>query len=391
MILLTKARPVRIRIMSDGIEHSSYDSLMLHFSVDDLLASARDGRLSNWLRQQGEETIADKITALQDILNTTELNNDLYIQFICCFFPTLDVNHISCNADLYQWWTKTKYANCPECKKIELLVEAERVKAKKESDERKMREDYQFARDYYAHNPNAYSNEEWKVVFECHSNTQQNNADYWWIMYRFTKNDGYLDRAASLGNKAAIEKKELMKDRFYGINKKKFKAALNNSNSIDTLLRDCIPSIKTDNNYEKQLKDELLYLCDFWIKIAESRSLFGTFMYAFLEENKHTPSKMSIYDLQEQKMLRDESLFVRMLLHHRYGETGAAIRTYRKITGDYVPAKLLSAIINKKSFFNYYLVSDGDKLEINSNFFHHNEIFIFVIKHIFDTFSYEKI
>lgn len=64
MILKPIAKPVRIRIKSGGMEHSSVESLKSHFVVDDIKDLVADGRLSRWLEQQNHRSIPDEILAL---------------------------------------------------------------------------------------------------------------------------------------------------------------------------------------------------------------------------------------------------------------------------------------------------------------------------------------
>lgn len=60
MRLIPKAKAVRIRIKSGGEEHSSLDSLKRNFNLSDVRVLL-DGRLSRWLKQQGEHELASKI------------------------------------------------------------------------------------------------------------------------------------------------------------------------------------------------------------------------------------------------------------------------------------------------------------------------------------------
>lgn len=60
MRLIPKAKAVRIRIKSGGEEHSSLDSLKRNFNLSDVRVLL-DGRLSRWLKQQGEYDLASKI------------------------------------------------------------------------------------------------------------------------------------------------------------------------------------------------------------------------------------------------------------------------------------------------------------------------------------------
>ena len=58
MKLIPKARPVRIRISSGGMEHSSLMSLKEHFSLEDVMGLIANGSLTRWLKQCGESDLA---------------------------------------------------------------------------------------------------------------------------------------------------------------------------------------------------------------------------------------------------------------------------------------------------------------------------------------------
>ena len=79
-------KPVKIRIMSNGKEHSSLDSLCQDFNVEDV-CKLLDGRLVNWLKKINQSTMAEQITTLQE---TQELNElDKYYKLIRIFFPDM--------------------------------------------------------------------------------------------------------------------------------------------------------------------------------------------------------------------------------------------------------------------------------------------------------------
>lgn len=61
MKLIPKARPVRIRISSGGMEHSSLMSLKEHFSLEDVMGLIANGSLARWLKQCGESDLASLI------------------------------------------------------------------------------------------------------------------------------------------------------------------------------------------------------------------------------------------------------------------------------------------------------------------------------------------
>ena len=80
MKLIPKARPVRIRISSGGIEHSSLTSLKEHFSLEDVMGLIANGSLARWLRQCGESDLAGVIECASE--------NDK-MEVLKSFFPEL--------------------------------------------------------------------------------------------------------------------------------------------------------------------------------------------------------------------------------------------------------------------------------------------------------------
>ena len=87
MKLISKAKPVKIRIKSGGEEHSSLDSLKRNFNISDI-QSLLDGRLVRWLKQQGENELANVISevdseslnTLQGVMNVMQIFFKNYIE-----------------------------------------------------------------------------------------------------------------------------------------------------------------------------------------------------------------------------------------------------------------------------------------------------------------------
>ncbi len=85
MQLTSQSKPIRIRVKSGGEEHSTLESLLNKFDVKDLLPLL-DGRLSRWLKQQGETALATKVddfvakqaTVLEALKNKTANDSDKY-------------------------------------------------------------------------------------------------------------------------------------------------------------------------------------------------------------------------------------------------------------------------------------------------------------------------
>ncbi len=87
MKLIPKAKPVKIRIKSGGEEHSSLDSLKRNFNISDI-QPLLDGRLARWLKQQGEnelanvisEVNAESLNTLQGVMNVMQIFFKDYIE-----------------------------------------------------------------------------------------------------------------------------------------------------------------------------------------------------------------------------------------------------------------------------------------------------------------------
>ncbi len=81
----TKAKPIRIRIISGGEEHSSLDSLCKNLNVEDIFPLVKDKRLSRWLRQKGEKALAEKVDNLPISSSDNEPNDRIYFNLLEIF------------------------------------------------------------------------------------------------------------------------------------------------------------------------------------------------------------------------------------------------------------------------------------------------------------------
>ena len=87
MKLIPQAKPVKIRIKSGGEEHSSLDSLKRNFNISDI-QPLLDGRLVRWLKQQGENELAnvigevdsESLNTLQGVMNVMQIFFKNYIE-----------------------------------------------------------------------------------------------------------------------------------------------------------------------------------------------------------------------------------------------------------------------------------------------------------------------
>ncbi len=79
-----KAKPVKIRIMSGGEEHSSLYSLRHNFKLEDI-EKLLDGRLENWLYAIGEDKIAEEIVKIKRPTDRAD-EEKIQLDLICIFF-----------------------------------------------------------------------------------------------------------------------------------------------------------------------------------------------------------------------------------------------------------------------------------------------------------------
>lgn len=223
MILQSKARPVRIRIKSGGEEHSSFESLKRHFCVKDLLPSAKDGRLSRWLRQQGEETVANSIDEQSNELpaagDSASITEQAYLKFVLAFFD-FEYSQISTKQALWEQWSATSYANCYECQNLGKEVAEAFVKEKKAKEDEKMKSSYSLALKKYKEEPDSRTKIEWMDIFSCFKTKMIEDVDYNWLMYEITSMEEYLEKSAELGHK--IAKEILSPNRFENVSMQDF-------------------------------------------------------------------------------------------------------------------------------------------------------------------------
>ena len=73
MRLEPNSKPVKMRIVSGGMEHSTMESLRRHFTLDDVLPLLESGTLLRWLKQVGATDTIERVTAFRfaDIKNPT--------------------------------------------------------------------------------------------------------------------------------------------------------------------------------------------------------------------------------------------------------------------------------------------------------------------------------
>lgn len=138
MILKPIAKPVRIRIKSGGMEHSSVESLKSHFVVDDIKDLVADGRLSRWLEQQNHRSIPNEIL---------DLNKDSMEFTLAIFRFFFDEKNEMSDGEvyycLYQETSNDAYLNkSAEEHYPKALIELDDRRKKAEEEARKKTEEY---------------------------------------------------------------------------------------------------------------------------------------------------------------------------------------------------------------------------------------------------------
>ena len=90
MTLTPKAKPIRIRIVSGGEEHSSIETLRDNYSLDDILPRVKDGQLYKWLKRVGEIKAAETAEKLKD--HDIDANSKSMVELTSVIFNTTSTN-----------------------------------------------------------------------------------------------------------------------------------------------------------------------------------------------------------------------------------------------------------------------------------------------------------
>lgn len=187
MKLIPKAKPVKIRIMSGGKEHSSVESLKEHFDIDDV-KMLLDGRLARWLRQLGENDLAASVNDFsREALDTKEG----CVKFIKIFFgEDLFDKEFSSLSELVSYWDLYK----KEYEAVWSIILHQLLKYDKEE-----------AIALYKNKKAILSKEDWRSIF---SYLQKNNENDSILLYIL----GWLQRDDVNGNKRiGIERSSIEK------------------------------------------------------------------------------------------------------------------------------------------------------------------------------------
>lgn len=199
MRIISKAKPIRIRIKSGEEEHSSLDSLRRNLCVQELWPLIKDHRLSRWLRQLGEVDLAHDIDALSE----SQLDFSTYFKVLLLFLKDDLVGcHVTELYTLFSFWhdcEKRKSKNYDSLRKYLLST-------------------YEGAKFIFKQYPKEVSDGEWWDVFCTFENVVDPDFSFEQgklAFEGFTKSDGMEFRdivradelikvAADLGNNEAI-------------------------------------------------------------------------------------------------------------------------------------------------------------------------------------------
>lgn len=179
-----QAKPVKIRIMSGGEEHSSLDSLLHHFDIEDV-CSLLDGRLSRWLKGQNEMKLAEYIESIE---NKEPYNDNRKLDIIKRLFVKEDMPECNTLLDVAEWWRKTTdySANC------QLLYQY----IVKTCDAEELLKIYEKKDDLpYINN--------WLDLFEQHKD--EHNADAWYWYGVLSNQKSWIEKAKEAGSTLALE------------------------------------------------------------------------------------------------------------------------------------------------------------------------------------------
>lgn len=385
MKLIAKAKPVKIRIKSGGEEHTSLDSLKRNFNISDIVPLL-DGRLIRWLKQQGENELADiivgfdmsQLNTLQGIINLIKLFFGEYIE----------KKSITNALSLLEDWLKSScYRKNGEYLFQYLLWDL--CFLKENGNDKHLN----ILKCLYKNKENLEYPCDWYLFFSNYIKDDENRTDpevlffvgkMLWEGYQF--NDIYVNNhfkedpeglrliqeAARLGNQEANlfifnyninQKSSKSTGRFADVNIDKLKRWIDDNweKSSSDILKFCTADYS--NNKERIILNFICqchYLTSICTKQTWSVTLEKAESYFFPNENENS----------DDDILKKEKYFIIGLLQKLNGRDFLAAETFGKVH-DYPPVK--------------YMLS-GDKLINNTDFKRMtfpSQIF-FVIRHMFD-------
>ena len=352
MRLIPKAKPVKIRIKSGGEEHSSLDSLKRNFDIHDI-QPLLDGRLVRWMKQQGENELADMVSKV-DASVADSIHGVMYLMKIF-FAEYIERNNINDVLELIKLWLKSSsYRKNGEnlfYTIIWLLNDPSSLEICK----------YLYKHKEELNTPQL----DWYLIFDLRIEENEDKSDpevlyivgkMLWEGYQF--NDLYLkehypedpagleliEKSARLGCQEANlfifeynrKQKETPKNnpkdtgRFAGVNREKIKRWIDNKWETDSILK--FFSEDYANDKERSI---LNFVCQCHSLISSCANLtwdstLQKASYYFFPENNKQPNDI----------LAKEKWFIIGLLRKLNGYPGVAEKAFTK-AGDYPPAQYM--------------------------------------------------
>lgn len=384
MKLIAKAKPVKIRIKSGGEEHTSLDSLKRNFNISDIV-SLLDGRLVRWLKQQGENELADIIVGFDmSQLNTLQGVTNLIKLFFGEYIEKKSINNA---LSLLEDWLKSScYRKNGEYLFRYLLWDL--CFLNENGDDKYLG----ILKCLYKNKENLEYSCDWYLFFSNYIKDDENRTDpevlffvgkMLWEGYQF--NDIYVNNhfkedpeglrliheAARLGNQEANlfifnyninQKSSKSTGRFADVNIDKLKRWIDSNweKSSSDILKFCT----ADYSNKERIILNFICQCHYLISICTKQTWGVTLekaeFYFFSNEKENS----------DDDILKKEKYFILGLLQKLNGRGFLAAETFGKVH-DYPPAK--------------YMLS-GDKLINNTDFKRMtfpSQVF-FVIRHMFD-------
>lgn len=353
MKLIPKAKPVKIRIKSGGEEHSSLDSLKRNFNIHDI-QPLLDGRLVRWLKQQGENELADMVSKV-DASVADSIHGVMYLMKIF-FAEYIERNNISDVLELIKLWLKSSSyrkngENLLFYTIIWLLDDPSSLEICK----------YLYKHKEELNTPQL----DWYLIFDLRIEENEDKSDpevlyivgkMLWEGYQF--NDLYLkehypedpagleliEKSARLGCQEANlfifeynrKQKETPKNnpkdtgRFAGVNREKIKRWIDNKWETDSILK--FFSEDYANDKERSILNfvcQCRALVSYCANLSWDSTLQKASYYFFPENNK-----------QPNDILAKEKWFIIGLLRKLKGYPGVAKEAFTK-AGDYPPAQYM--------------------------------------------------
>lgn len=306
MRIISKAKPIRIRIKSGEEEHSSLDSLRRNLCVQELWPLIKDHRLSRWLRQLGEVDLAHDIDALSE----SQLDFSTYFKVLLLFLKDDLVGcHVTELYTLFSFWhdcEKRKSKNYDSLRKYLLSK-------------------YEGAKFIFKQYPEEVSDGEWWDVF-C---TFENEEDSEFLFEQgklafegFSKSDGskdiirgieLIEKAAELHNQKAVD---FVYSNTFGAARKRAMLTPKVKEKIDNLIYrwkiDKIGFITKKTAYDEEIVRDVKKL------LQEFTSLWKTSMFDWKYVKAEAEAKYDVLD--ESDVFFKERKFVLDLVRYSYSK-----------------------------------------------------------------------